>query len=345
MLSHWTPEQANRHRAALRRELGPEVLAALEDPEVTEILLNPDGRLWTEHRTQGLQPTGSRMEPRQARGLLATVAGLLGLVIGEARPILEAELPLDGSRIEGLLPPIVEAPAFAIRKRAAVVIPLAGYVAGGAVTEAQARTLRQALGERRNILVSGGPGSGKTTFCNALIHALCHPDSEVQSEVPSISESPDSEVPPTSEMPTNERLVILEDTYELRSEAPNTVILHTTEEVSLRTLVATALRLRPDRILVGEVRGPEAYDLLKAWNTGNPGGLATLHANSALDALERLDQLVQEAGVPSQSRLIARTVGLVAHLERRGSLRHLAELATVGPLDSNGGFTVFDSLI
>ncbi|MBT8248602.1 MAG: Flp pilus assembly complex ATPase component TadA, partial [Acidimicrobiia bacterium] len=180
----------------------------------------------------------------------------------------------------------------------------------------QARALRQALRSRENIVIAGGPGSGKTTFANALIHEM------------------------EQLAPETERFILIEDTYELRCEAANHVILHTTEHVTLRDLVKVTLRLRPDRIIVGEVRGAEALDLLKAWNTGNPGGVTTVHANSAEDALHRLDQLAQEAGVPSQAHLVASSVDMVAHMERRGSKRQVTELITVKPFKPQTDYIV-----
>ncbi|MCP3963598.1 MAG: P-type conjugative transfer ATPase TrbB [bacterium] len=313
----WTSEQTLRHRDSLRRELGETVLRALEDDDVTEVMLNADGQLWLDLRTRGMVPAGASMPPTQAASLLSTVAGLLNQVVSEAQPILEAELPLDGSRIEGILPPVVEAPVFAIRKRAAHLFPLAQYVSDGDLEAWQAQALRDALHKRRNLIVSGGPGSGKTTFVNAILH-----------EMAEISAA------------GGERFVILEDTYELRCEAPNHVALHTSENVTLRALVRACLRLRPDRIVIGEVRGAEAHDLLKAWHTGNPGGCATVHANSALDALERLDHLAQEAGVPSQARLVASSVDLIVHMERLGSRRRARELLSVEGYEPASGYLV-----
>ena len=317
MTHQWTSEQTHRHRDSLRRELGETVVRALEDDDVTEVMLNADGQLWLDRRSRGMVPAGASMAPTQAASLLSTVAGLLNQVVSEAKPILEAELPLDGSRIEGILPPVVEAPVFAIRKRAAHLFPLTQYVADGDLEAWQAQALRDALHQRHNLIVSGGPGSGKTTFVNAILH-----------EMAEISAA------------GAERFVILEDTYELRCEAPNHVALHTSETVSLRALVRACLRLRPDRIVIGEVRGAEAHDLLKAWHTGNPGGCATVHANSALDALERLDQLAQEAGVPSQARLVVSTVDLIVHMQRAGSRRRARELLSVEGYEPGGSYLV-----
>lgn len=311
----WTREQAKRHRESLRRELGEAVLRFLEDKDVTEVLLNADGRLWIDSHSQGLTKTEITLPPIRARGLVTTVAGLLGRTVGDDNPILEAELPLDGSRFEALLPPVVEAPIFAIRKRAERVIPLPAYIESGQLTPEQATHLGEALIKRRNILVSGGPGSGKTTFVNALLHEI-------------------------GRIAPSHRLCLLEDTWELRCHTPNHVSLHTSDEVNLRQLVRASLRLRPDRIVVGEVRGAEAHELLKAWNTGNPGGCATVHANSAHDALARLDLLAQEAGVPSQAWLIGSTVHLVAHFERIASQRRLAQLAAVQGYEPGRGFLV-----
>ena len=298
-------EALSRHRESLVRELGDTVVGALSDDDVTEIMRNPDGELWIDSRSRGLVRAGAEMSAAQAESLISTVAGLLDRVVNDQSPILEAELPLDGSRIEGLLPPVVPSPVFAIRKRAVRVFTFDDYVADGILSADQADILRGAIVDRQNIVISGGPGSGKTTFANALLREM------------------------EWLAPRTERLVLIEDTYELRCQSPNHVTMHTTEGVTLRDLVRAAIRLRPDRVVIGEVRGAEALDLLKAWNTGNPGGCATVHANSAEDALGRLDQLAQEAGVPSQQRLVASTVDLVAHMERAGSSRRVRELVSV----------------
>ncbi len=309
-------ETDDRHRRSLLRELGDVVVQALSDDDVTEVMRNADGQLWVDSRSRGLVRAGAEMSAPQAESLLSTVAGLLDRIVNDRHPILEAELPLDGSRIEGLLPPLVPSPVFAIRKRAAQVFTFDDYVADRILSSDQADILRGAIVDRQNILVSGGPGSGKTTFTNALLREM------------------------EWLAPRTERLVLIEDTYELRCQSANHVTLHTTEEITLRDLVRAAIRLRPDRVVIGEVRGAEALDLLKAWNTGNPGGCATVHANSAEDALDRLNQLAQEAGVPTQARLVASTVDLVAHMERAGSRRRVHELVSVHGLGAQDEFLI-----
>ena len=247
MTHHWTPQQTSRHHDSLRRELGEAVTLALANPDITEVMLNPDGELWLDSRTEGLIRACATMSPSQAAGLISTVAGLQGQVVSSKEPLLEAELPLDGSRFQAMLPPIVRAPAFAIRKRATCLYPLSHYEEAGTLSPKDAEAIRCGIRQRSNLLISGGPGAGKTTFANAVLHEM------------------------TQLAETTERYLILEDTYELQSEADNQTILHTSDTVSLQALVRSTLRMRPDRIVIGEVRGAEAHDLLKAWNTGNPG--------------------------------------------------------------------------
>jgi type IV secretion system protein VirB11 len=221
-------------------------------------------------------------------------------------------MPETGERFEGLLPPIVAAPAFAIRKPAVAVFTLHDYVAARIITAEQAEILRHAIAARRNVLVAGGTSTGKTTLVSALL-------AEVAS--------------------TGDRVVMIEDTRELQCTAPNMVALRTRGGVaSLSDLVRASLRLRPDRIPIGEVRGAEALDLLKAWGTGHPGGIGTIHAGSALGALRRLEQLVQEAVVTVPRALIAETINLIAVLAGRGSARQLIELATVEGLGPAGDY-------
>ena len=298
----------------LRTALGPSIAAWLEDPIIVEVMLNPDGRLWVDRLSGGLADTGERLSATDGERIVRLVAHHVGAEVHPARPRVSAELPETGERFEGLLPPVVTAPAFAIRKPAVAVFTLEDYVAAGIMTEVQAETLREAVRDRRNILVTGGTSTGKTTLTNALLAEVAK---------------------------TTDRVVLIEDTRELQCTSPNLVALRTRDGVvSLSDLVRSSLRLRPDRIPIGEVRGAEALDLLKAWGTGHPGGVGTIHAGSAIGALRRLEQLIQEAVVTVPRALIAETIDMIAVLSGRGADRRLAELARVEGLTPDGDYLI-----
>ena len=295
----------------LRTALGPAIATFLEDPSIVEVMLNPDGRLWIDRLSGGLEDTGRTMSAADGERIVRLVAHHVGAEVHAGRPRVSAELPETGERFEGLLPPVVTAPAFAIRKPAVAVFTLDDYVAAGTMTADQAVLLREAVANRKNILVAGGTGTGKTTLTNALLAEIAG---------------------------TTDRVVLIEDTRELQCRAPNLVAMRTKDGVaSLSDLVRSSLRLRPDRIPIGEVRGAEALDLLKAWGTGHPGGIGTIHAGTALGALRRLEQLIQEAVVTVPKALLAETIDLVAVLRGRGSERRLSELAIVAGLDPATG--------
>ena len=313
-VSHQQSEAILRGARMLRTALGPAIAGFLEDPSIVEVMLNPDGRLWIDRLSGGLSDTGERLSAADGERIVRLVAHHVGAEVHSGRPRVSAELPETGERFEGLLPPVVAAPAFAIRKPAIAVFTLQDYVAAEIMSADQAAILRQAVADRRNILVAGGTSTGKTTLTNALL----------------------AEVSKTSD-----RIVLIEDTRELQCAAPNLVAMRTKDGVaSLSDLVRSSLRLRPDRIPIGEVRGSEALDLLKAWGTGHPGGIGTIHAGTALGALRRLEQLIQEAVVTVPRALIAETVDLVAVLSGRGSTRRLAELARVEGLKPDGDYRV-----
>jgi len=307
-------EQQARLTEKLRRELGPVVLAALDDADVTEIMLNPDGVVWIESQRFGMRDTGGRMGAAQAENLIGTVASILGAVVNAASPIVEGELPLDGNRFAGLLPPVSPAPTFVIRKRPPLVYVLEDYVTAGTMRARHAGAVRTAIAARQNIVIAGGTASGKTTLANALIHEMV-----------------------TLGDPT-ERFIILEDTRELQCAARNAVQLHTGDVADLTRLTRVTMRLRPDRIIVGEVRGAEALALLKAWNTGHPGGVTTVHANSAAAALTRLESLVQEAGVSAQPRLVADAIDVVIFMARTADGRRVEDVARVAGFDLSSGY-------
>lgn len=296
----------------LRTALGPAISAWLEDPSVVEVMLNPDGRLWIDRLSSGLVETEEKLNAAEGERIVRLVAHHVGAEVHSRNPRVSAELPETGERFEGLLPPVVAAPSFAIRKPAVAVFTLEDYAEASIMTLRQAAVLRQAVAERWNILVAGGTSTGKTTLVNALL----------------------SEVAKTSD-----RVVLIEDTRELQCCAANLVALRTKDGVaSLSDLVRSSLRLRPDRIPIGEVRGAEALDLLKAWGTGHPGGIGTIHAGTARGALRRLEQLIQEAVVTVPRALIAETIDLIAVLSGRGDARRLTELARVDGLGADADY-------
>jgi len=304
-------EALSRGARMLRSAMGKSIGAWLADPAIIEIMLNPDGRLWVDRLGDGICETGEHMEPADGERIIRLVAHHVGAAVHAAAPRVSAELPESGERFEGLLPPVVTAPTFAIRKPAVAVFTLTDYSNCGIMSVLEASCLRSAVAGKLNILVAGGTGTGKTTLVNALLAQVAK---------------------------TADRVILIEDTRELQCAAPNFVAMRTKDGVaSLSDLVRSSLRLRPDRIPIGEVRGAEALDLLKAWGTGHPGGIGTIHAGSAIGALRRMEQLIQEAVVAVPRALIAETINLIAVLVHDGTGRRLCELAFVNGLDPATG--------
>lgn len=276
---------------------------ALDDPSVIEIMLNPDGKLFIERLGLGMTLAG-RMASESAETIIGSVAHVLNSQVDPERPIISGELPIGGHRFEGLLPPVVAGPAFTIRRRASHLFSLDDYVRNNAMTAMQAAAIRSAVAAKLNILVAGGTGSGKSTLTNAVILEM-------------VAHSPD------------ERLVILEDTAEIRCSAENAVCFRTSDTADMSRLLKSTLRMRPDRIIVGEVRDGAALTLLKAWNTGHPGGIATIHANNARSALQRLEQLTAEASHQPMQAVIADAVDLIIYMERTPTGRRVLEMLRV----------------
>ena len=242
----------DRRIRMLRTAMGPVIAAALEDPDVVEIMLNPDRTLWIDRLSTGRAPLGVELSEADGERIIRLVAAHVGAEVHRGQPLLTAELPETGERFEGILPPAAPGPAFALRKRAVGVIPLARYVIDGMMTADQASYLVEAVSQRKNILIAGGTSTGKTTLANALLAEIAA---------------------------TGDRVLVLEDTVELQCAARDHVPLRTRQGVvSMQELVRSSMRLRPDRVVVGEVRGGEALDLIKVWGTGHPGGIATIHA-------------------------------------------------------------------
>jgi type IV secretion system protein VirB11 len=282
-----------------------DIVSALQDPDTIEVMVNADGRIWLEKLGQKIICIGN-LQAAQAEAIIKTVAGYHGKEITRLNPMIEGEFPLDHSRFAGQLPPVVTSPTFAIRKKAVAIFTLDQYVENGALSARHCHVIKNAVREHRNLLVIGGTGSGKTTLINAIIFEM-------------VLDNPD------------ERIVILEDTGEIQCAAQNFVQYHTTLDVDMTQLLKTTLRMRPDRILVGEVRGAEALDLLDAWNTGHEGGAATLHANDALSGLTRLESLISRNNhAPADIKpLIAEAVDVVIHIARNQKGRRVHEILEV----------------
>jgi type IV secretion system protein VirB11 len=282
-----------RNTEKLRRELGRVICGALDDPEVIEIMVNPDGSIWIDRLSLGMTNTKKKISHDRLLAALGTIAAMLKMEINKYSPILEGELPLDGSRIEGIISPVTKAATLVIRKHSSAVFPMERYVAEKRIDANSWEYLKNGLIGRKNILIAGGTGSGKTTFVNAILEAL-------------------------SKLCPDDRLVVLEDTVELRCEMENLLAMRTDQQsgTTMQKLVKTSLRLRPDRIVVGEVRGGEALDLLKSWNTGHPGGICTIHANSAVSSLSRMEQLISEVSRTPMKDLIGEAVDIVVFLRR-----------------------------
>jgi type IV secretion system protein VirB11 len=276
----------------MSRQLGARICGALEEPDTIEVMLNPGGTVWIDRLGHGMKQLTS-LSPQAAETLIGTVAGILRAEVTRENPILECELPIEppfsGARFEGLIPPVVSAPAFCIRCRARKIFTLNDYVTTGIMRPVEAAYLRHAVVQRLNILVSGGPAGGKTTLVNALLYEL-------------------------AQIAPQRRLVVIEDTAKLQVESENALILRATDTVDMQRLLRASMRLRPDSIIVGEVRGGEALTMLKAMNTGCKGGMFTVHATSSRSALTRIEQLIQEASQSPMEKLIGEAIDVIVHI-------------------------------
>lgn len=282
--------------------VGPDIVKYLNDPQVTEIIANSDGNVWVEKLGEDMKLVGT-ISPTAAMSVIKLVAASIKTECNEKNASLAAEFVLDGSRFQGFIPPLVSAPCFIIRKKALRIITLEEYVEAGAITENQKEQILHYVEKRKNILIVGGVSSGKTTFLNGVLHAIGDK--------------------------TKDRIIIIEDLQELQCYAPNREYLRSTKNYKMDDLLKDTLRSRPDRIIVGEVRGQEALTLLDAWNTGHPGGLATVHANSGRQGLKRLEQLIQRAVPSPQQETIADAVDVIIYLERQNKIRGVKEILEV----------------
>jgi type IV secretion system protein VirB11 len=298
-MPHHHPVVSDRKVAALRQAMGPVIAGALADRLVVEVMVNPDGKIWVDRIGEGRSWTGEHLAPADADRILRLLADHAGEVVTRDSPRISATLPETGERFQGAFMPVVSSPAFAIRKRPEVVFTLAEYVAEGIMTEGQVAVIREAAASHQNILIVGGTGSGKTTLANAILAEPAF---------------------------ARDRVIIIEDTAELQCSAADQIQMltkRTDPPVTMTDLVRDTLRLRPDRIIIGEVRDGSALDLLKAWNTGHPGGLATIHANSAAEGLTRLEDLIGEVTQRIPYRAITQAINVIIYIERTAQGRRL----------------------
>jgi type IV secretion system protein VirB11 len=308
-----TLEQDERLKEKLRRELGPLILGELENPKTEDIMLNADGKVWVKRAGQGVVLAG-HFNPVAAQAAMGTIAAWHETIVNYDHPILECELPIDSSRFEGLIRPVVSNPVFAIRTKASQIYTLDQYRESGIITSKDdtlnvfkrsastfvnevreqkldhVATIKKAIAERKSILVVGATGSGKTTLVNACLKHM-------------------------AEAAPQDRVVLIEDTAELQCFVDNYVQLKALGNVTMSDLLRATMRLNPTRIVVGEVRGGEALTLLKSWNTGHPGGVATVHANDAMAGLARIESLVAEATSSPQQTLIGEAIDLVVFID------------------------------
>jgi P-type conjugative transfer ATPase TrbB len=295
--------------------LGPDFVALFHDADVTELYVNPDGRVRTTRYSSRRTRENLRLDAKHVRQFVNAVASQLGEALTARNPSLTAELPRDrfrGSRLEAEVPPIVSAPTFNLRKPPMRVIRLSEYEERGVISPFGHQVIREHVARGSNILVAGVTGSGKTTLANAILHQMYEDD-------------------------PSQRFVILEDTVELLYEADDVLALRVRPGWPMRRLVRKAMRKMPDRIIVGEVTDREALHFLDAVRS-HPGGLCTLHATNPDRALRHLDALAQRARVLSQRYEIADLINLVVIIQNKGNGRRVTDLAAVRGLDERDRF-------
>ncbi|HHD81334.1 MAG TPA: P-type conjugative transfer ATPase TrbB [Campylobacterales bacterium] len=297
-----------RLEEALERYFGDEIINYLKrDEEIIEIMANPDNSLFIEKMGQPMQRVGT-VKPQNIRAIINTLASYHDMVIDQEQTILECEVPFCGSRFLGKIPPSVSSPSFTIRKKATKIFTLSDYLKEGIITKNQKVIIEESIKSKKNILIVGGTGSGKTTLTNAIIETI-------------------------STLTPNDRILIIEDTAEIQCSAQNKVISRTTKKVSMQDLVKSSLRERPDRVLIGEIRGKEALDLITIWNTGHPGGVATVHANSAYKALKRLERLLALANAHNMQEEIAQAINTVIFIKKTPNGRVVDEILEIQHYD------------
>ena len=309
-------EAKQRKLDTLEFTLGYDIMGFLQEDDVFEIIVNPDTKIWIDTFSKGRVFSGKTIAPELSEQIILQVANLKDMVCSAKNPTIGTELP-DGSRFQGFLPDVVPAPAFNIRTHAKQKLTLDDYVRDGIMTNEDKQVIVDAIKTRKNIIAAGGTKSGKTTFLNAILAE--------------ISKQPD-------------RIVMIEDTRELQCTAEDFLPLKVTDTRSMNDLLRDTLRATPDRIVVGEVRNGEALSLLKAWNTGHDGGCSTVHSSSALQTLERLEEMVMEVSKTPQESMIGSAVDVIIYLQRQGTSRIVEDILSVDGYDRTAQTYVTHSL-
>ena len=286
-----------------------EIMPMLQDENVFEVYINPDGKVWTDGLS-GRKSTGITLTAAQVKQIILNVAALTDQLVTEEKPALDAEIPeneyFDKCRFEGNLPGIVLSPTLNIRKHPKKIFTLEDYVAQEILTEKQREIIIQAIQDRKNIIAAGGTKSGKTTFLNAILAEISK---------------------------LNDRVIMIEDTPELQCKAADSVSMRTMRSFTMSDCLRSVLRMTPDRIVVGEVRGGEALALLDAWSTGHGGGCSTVHSNSAKDTLLRLENMTARVSQNPQQATIGQAVNLIVYLKYLGNRRVVEEIIEVNGYD------------
>ena len=323
-MQFYTATTQERILKMLRSAMGPAVTALLDDPAVTELSANSDGRVWVDRVGEGRRDTGEKLGPASVHRILSIVADAKGEAIGDTHPSFDAIVPGHGYRFIGTLPPLTPAPAMTIRKKPSRVISLAEYQEARILTPRHREFLEYASRERLNLIIAGGTGSGKTTLANAVLAVMAE---------------------------TGHRIITIEDTPELQNSAADQESLYALPGIrTMQDCLRCALRMHPDRLIFGEVRGPEVRDMLMAWNTGHRGGLCTIHADSAKDTLARIEEMLAAgsdgAGVqgPPPLAQIARAIHVIVFIEttrdrtRYPAGRFVADVVRVEGLDAENRY-------
>ena len=287
-----------------------EIMPLLQDENVFEVYINPDGKVWTDS-FRGREYTNVKMTATQVKQIILNVAALTDQLVTDEKPALDAEIPqnkyFDKCRFEGNLPGIVLSPTLNIRKHPKKIFTLDDYVKQEILSEKQREIIIKAIRDKKNIIAAGGTKSGKTTLLNALLAEISK---------------------------LNDRVILIEDTPELQCTAADCVSMRTMRTFTMSDCLRSVLRMTPDRIVVGEVRGGEALALLDAWSTGHGGGCSTVHSNSAKDTLLRLENMTARVSQNPQQATIGQAINMIVYLKYLGNRRIVEDIIEVDGYDA-----------